>query len=47
VRAEFAVRYERPQEQVRRDLLVAADGIHSTVRSLLFPAEGPPRWNGS
>jgi 2-polyprenyl-6-methoxyphenol hydroxylase-like FAD-dependent oxidoreductase len=25
---------------------VAADGIHSTVRSILFPAEGPPRWNG-
>jgi 2-polyprenyl-6-methoxyphenol hydroxylase-like FAD-dependent oxidoreductase len=28
------------------DVLVAADGIHSTVRSLLFPDEGPPRWNG-
>jgi 2-polyprenyl-6-methoxyphenol hydroxylase-like FAD-dependent oxidoreductase len=28
------------------DVLVAADGIHSTVRSLLFPGEGPPRWNG-
>ncbi|MEJ8277339.1 FAD-dependent monooxygenase [Pseudonocardia spirodelae] len=28
------------------DVLVAADGIHSAVRAGLFPAEGPPRWNG-
>ncbi|MBO2460548.1 flavin-dependent oxidoreductase [Actinomadura violacea] len=28
------------------DVLVAADGIHSTVRSVLFPDEGPPIWNG-
>ena len=28
------------------DVLVAADGIHSTVRSTFFPDEGPPRWNG-
>ena len=28
------------------DVLVAADGIHSTVRSVLYPDEGPPRWNG-
>lgn len=28
------------------DLLIAADGIHSTVRHSLYPAEGPPRWNG-
>jgi 2-polyprenyl-6-methoxyphenol hydroxylase-like FAD-dependent oxidoreductase len=28
-------------------LLVAADGIHSTVRRALYPAEGPPRWNGA
>lgn len=33
-------------DPVRADVLVAADGIHSTVRSLLFPDEGPPRWNG-
>ncbi|ASR35525.1 salicylate 1-monooxygenase [Prauserella marina] len=31
---------------VRGDVLVGADGIHSTVRSILFPREGPPRWNG-
>lgn len=27
-------------------LLIAADGIHSTVRSTLYPAEGAPLWNG-
>lgn len=32
---------------VQGDVLIAADGIHSTVRSTLFPDEGPPRWNGS
>lgn len=32
--------------QARADALVGADGIHSTVRSVLFPDEGPPRWNG-
>ncbi|RPI98083.1 MAG: hypothetical protein EHM39_08570, partial [Chloroflexi bacterium] len=29
------------------DLLVGADGIHSTVRRAMVPAEGPPRWNGN
>jgi 5-methylphenazine-1-carboxylate 1-monooxygenase len=28
------------------DLLIGADGIHSAVRGLLHPREGPPRWNG-
>ncbi|WTW97890.1 DUF3237 family protein [Streptomycetaceae bacterium NBC_01309] len=28
------------------DVLVAADGIRSAVRRQLFPAEGPPPWNG-
>src|SRR5207237_1329885 len=28
-------------------LLIAADGIHSAVRSALFPHEGLPRWNGA
>jgi 2-polyprenyl-6-methoxyphenol hydroxylase-like FAD-dependent oxidoreductase len=32
--------------EARADVLVAADGIHSAVRGLLFPDEGPPRWNG-
>ncbi|MDA3624035.1 flavin-dependent oxidoreductase [Saccharopolyspora sp. WRP15-2] len=46
VRAHFADRRGGTQVTVRGDVLVAADGIHSTARSVLFPAEGPPRWNG-
>jgi len=42
VRARFA----DVAQPVTGDVLVAADGIHSTVRSMLFPDEGPPRWNG-
>ena len=30
----------------RGDVLIAADGIHSTVRSALYSNEGPPAWNG-
>src|SRR5262249_56565005 len=29
------------------DVLIGADGIHSTVREALFPDEGPARWNGA
>jgi 2-polyprenyl-6-methoxyphenol hydroxylase-like FAD-dependent oxidoreductase len=28
------------------DVLIAADGIHSVVRSHFYPNEGPPKWNG-
>jgi len=28
------------------DGLIAADGIHSTVRHIFYPDEGPPVWNG-
>jgi 2-polyprenyl-6-methoxyphenol hydroxylase-like FAD-dependent oxidoreductase len=28
------------------DVLIGADGIHSRVRDMLFPNEGPARWNG-
>jgi 5-methylphenazine-1-carboxylate 1-monooxygenase len=31
----------------RGDVLIGADGIHSTVRATLVPGEGPPRWNGA
>jgi 5-methylphenazine-1-carboxylate 1-monooxygenase len=31
---------------VRGDVLVGCDGVHSTVRALLVPDEGPPLWNG-
>ena len=29
------------------DLLIACDGIHSTIRRHFFPDEGPPIWNGA
>ncbi len=32
--------------QASGDLLIGADGIHSTVRAKLYPNEGPPIWNG-
>jgi 2-polyprenyl-6-methoxyphenol hydroxylase-like FAD-dependent oxidoreductase len=35
-----------PAGTVGADLLVAADGIRSTVRAGLFPDEGEPLWNG-
>lgn len=28
------------------DVLIGADGIHSTVRRYFYPDEGPPTWNG-
>ena len=31
---------------VTAEMLIAADGIHSTVRATLFPDEGPPRYSG-
>jgi 2-polyprenyl-6-methoxyphenol hydroxylase-like FAD-dependent oxidoreductase len=31
----------------RATVLVAADGIHSTVRRALYPDEGPPRFSGN
>jgi 5-methylphenazine-1-carboxylate 1-monooxygenase len=30
----------------RGDVLIAADGIHSTVRRLFYPHEGAPAWTG-
>ncbi len=32
--------------RVESNVLVACDGIHSAVRRILFPHEGPPKWNG-
>ncbi len=31
---------------VEGDILIGADGIHSTVRSFYYPDEGPPVWGG-
>jgi 5-methylphenazine-1-carboxylate 1-monooxygenase len=45
VRAEFQDRRDGSTVQAHGDILVGADGIHSTVRSVLF-REGPPRWSG-
>jgi 5-methylphenazine-1-carboxylate 1-monooxygenase len=32
--------------EVEGDALIGADGIHSPVRALVYPHEGPPAWNG-
>lgn len=34
-------------DTVTADVLVAADGIHSTARLQRYPDQGPPRWNGA
>ena len=39
-------RFAGGDEPVEADVLVACDGVHSTVRALLVPNEGPPLWNG-
>jgi 5-methylphenazine-1-carboxylate 1-monooxygenase len=46
VTAQFVDREGRLIRSASGDVLLAADGIHSTVRATLFPEEGPPRWNG-
>lgn len=34
------------EREVRGDVLVGADGIHSAIRRARHPGEGPPSWNG-
>src|SRR5262245_34268895 len=46
VRAYFFDRSGSHRATEHGDVLIGADGIHSTVRGMLFPHEGPPRWNG-
>lgn len=46
VTAYFFDRDGRHNHTASGDVLVGADGIHSTVRARLFPDEGPPAWNG-
>ena len=46
VTAHFIDRDGRPVGNDTADILIGADGIHSTVRSTFYPGEGPPRWQG-
>ena len=36
----------RSRGSARGDVLIGADGIHSTVREALYPDEGPPQFSG-
>jgi 2-polyprenyl-6-methoxyphenol hydroxylase-like FAD-dependent oxidoreductase len=47
VRAEFLDRHSGAAVIADADVLVGADGIHSTVRSTFHPDEGLPRWSGN
>ena len=45
--AEFVDRAtDAPVGRAEVDLLVGCDGIHSVVRRVFYPDEGPPKWNG-
>jgi 5-methylphenazine-1-carboxylate 1-monooxygenase len=33
-------------DEIRSDILIGADGIHSAVRAHFYPNEGPPKWQG-
>ncbi len=46
VRAWFFDRDGRHLRTATGDVLIGADGIHSTVRQRIAPDEGPPSWNG-
>jgi 2-polyprenyl-6-methoxyphenol hydroxylase-like FAD-dependent oxidoreductase len=46
-RAVICVSRDTGQEEIDADVVVAADGIHSTVRAQWHPDEGPPEWNGA
>ncbi len=47
VSAFFFDRNGSHRATARGDVLIGADGIHSTVRDRLFPKEGPALWNGT
>lgn len=47
VRASFINRRSGENIEAQGELLLAADGIHSTVRATLYQDEGPPVWQGA
>jgi 5-methylphenazine-1-carboxylate 1-monooxygenase len=46
VLARFAGRDGSAAVTAAGDVLIGCDGIHSAVRTRLYPHEGPPRWSG-
>ncbi|MGV9679660.1 flavin-dependent oxidoreductase [Nocardia sp. NPDC003482] len=46
VRVRLRDREADAETDLRADLVVGADGLHSTVRAGLYPDEGAPLWNG-
>jgi 2-polyprenyl-6-methoxyphenol hydroxylase-like FAD-dependent oxidoreductase len=47
ITASFAQRDTGATIEAAGDALIGADGIHSTLRALLYPGEGAPAWNGT
>lgn len=47
-KAGVTARFETPEGEIelRADVMVGADGIHSTIRRHYRGEEGPPSWNG-
>ena len=46
VEVTLSSRSNEPVVPVTADVLLGADGLYSTVRAQLHPAEPPPRWSG-
>jgi len=46
VSAIFESRLSGERSEAVGDGVIGADGIHSRVRSIFYPEEGPPRWSG-
>lgn len=46
VTAIFESRLSGERSEATGDAVIGADGIHSRLRSIFYPGEGPPRWSG-
>src|SRR5262249_43832708 len=46
VTATFETGRTAERREAVADGLIGADGIHSRVRGIFYPDEGPPRWSG-